>query len=144
MADHTITIENRMKLFSPGETSLWGTMVWGQDVWGSDRDTDFFIGKVLSETLNLDSAQIKEVLKLIENQVTIDSDILKSIALTAFTNAITLASDPSTLFLRDLAGYLLYSLGQTDLEERNVAEYTREGQESTSFTTQAGASTEWS
>lgn len=144
MAGFTITIENRMKLYSPGTTSLWGSMVWGVDVWGSDRDADFFIGKQIDETLDLDSVQLKDVLKLIENQVTIDSNILKSISKTAFTNSVTLASDPSIIYLRDLAGYLLYSLGQTDLEERRVAEYSSDADAMTSFTTATGSNTEWS
>jgi len=165
MTDFSITLSNNLKFYSTGELSYWGVMVWGSDVWGSDSDQYWSMGKVVASTLTFDSqisviydavrtigstltldstiSRVYDAVRTIDNTLTIDSDIIKSFT-RAFTNTLVVASDPAILYLTDANGYLLYSLGESDLEERRFPVYTEQGLDVVSYTTQTGANTDWS
>jgi len=165
MTDFSVTISNNLKFYSTGNLSYWGTMVWGTDVWGSDFDQHWTMGKVVASTLTLDSAvslvydavrtvsntltldstitRVYDAQRTIGNTLNLDSAILKSYQ-KAFTNTLTLASDPAILYLIDANGYFLFSLGETDLEERQPPTYSEQGLDVVSYVTQTGATTEWS
>lgn len=60
MADHTITISNRLNVFGIDQTDNWGTMLWGQK-WGYGSNTLIkAVDKVLANSVTLTDSLSKE------------------------------------------------------------------------------------
>lgn len=127
MADHSVSISNRLNLLGPGPCSLWGTFIWGTDYWGAgSKDLPCAVVKLLENSGSLSDDYSHLVEKIVEN----------SQASTA---------EMSSESLTDGAGYYYeFTYPTTDAENRNNTTYTEGAAASTSFTTVADASTSWS
>lgn len=142
MANHAITISNRILVYGPGSVSYWGTMQWGTDVWGSDRDTDFQIEKVLDNSLSLASAQDFDVSKLVSNGISIATTTNKSIT-RSISNSVTISTDAVDYSLNTASGWKRYQLGVDDLNDRNVVEYSQESATDPGYTARTPSSPSW-
>ena len=142
MTDHSITISNRVLVYGPGDVSYWGTMQWGTDTWGSDRDTDFQIEKVLSNSLSLVTAQDFDVTKLIANSISIATIITKSLS-RSIGNTITISTDAVDYSLNTASGWKRYELGDDDLNDRNIVEYSQESATDPGYTARTPSTPTW-
>lgn len=124
MADLTQTITNTLTLIGLSPANEWGSFNWGEN-WGSDNDTNFEIGKWLSETTTFTDSIFK------------GSTTARSEAI-AFTSALNLVA------LRDANGYIYIEKGASDPDDRLFPSYTEQSGSEPTYTQQTGSSPSWS
>lgn len=131
MAAFTKTLTNSIRAFGGSPSTKWGqvapyTMIWGSSKWGEGTFTVIFeYGKTVLNSLAPDTAVIKEVQKLINDDLNCSEDMASEI----LTNGIW-----RVVFVSDTV----------NVEERDTADWTSLSANTTSFTCLPAGSTSWS
>jgi hypothetical protein len=125
MTDLTKTISNTLDIKGQAPPSLWGEMVWGVDNWGTNNDSEFLIGKWLSDTLNFATAI----------NLGIRTNRYETLS---FTDEIT------SLILTDADGYTYIFKGVSDLDDRVFPTYTEQTGTDPTYTPVSGSDPVWS
>ena len=141
MADLSITVVNRLHVIAPQDPSFFGTMVWGTDYWRSDRDTDFDIGKWLSESVSFSTSEGFDIDKYIADTLTMTTTIGNQIT-HKIVNGLSIASsiDLGTLS-QGIWNWVIK--GETDLDDRVCPVWTEESDPSDSWTEDTDPTTTW-
>src|SRR3990167_5823929 len=122
MADHTITISNSLNLFGGSPSSLWNAYNWGAFKWGEGTvNVIWDLDHLISNSLTLDSAVIKDSEKVISNTLTVSSEMTEE-------------------YVQDANGYFyIYVPGVTNAESRASGTYTSGTVSAVSWTSQAAS-----
>lgn len=130
MADFTKTLTNSIRAFGGSPSTRWGqvapyTMTWGSTKWGEGTFTVIFeFGKTVQNTLSPSTDIIKEVNKIMTETLSMSQDMSSE----ALTNGIW-----RVVFVSDT----------TNVEERDVADWTSLSAGSVSFACLPAGSTSW-
>lgn len=126
MADHTITISNRLNVFGIDQTDKWGTMLWGEK-WGYGSNTLIkAVDKVLSETLSLaDTLSIEAGFNL------------------TISESLALSGDMYDERITDTAGYDQVFGTSTNAENAPMTSYSDASSSTPSYTEVSTPSTTW-
>lgn len=127
MADFTKTLDETLRVFSPGPANKWGTAVFGTDSWGYNGDMDLLIFKVLQESVTNTDTITKQPIRVLS------------------MGSVTLTGDPDLVALQDGSGYdYVLPGGVTDPDDRNFPVYTEDGSTDPGWTDRTEASDDWS
>lgn len=129
MANHTITITNRINCFGPAPSNKWNAHSWNAFVWG-EGNTDLISAydKILANAVSL------------ANAVTLESTINLTIS-----NSIAITSDNLSEGLTDGSGYsYVFISNTTNAEERPVTTWTRGTPDTETWTSGVVTTTTWS
>lgn len=142
MATFTVSISNRLKVYGPGSVSLWGDLIWGSDVFGSDQDTDFEIGKSISNSITLGSDQDFISQKVLTDNIDV-SGLTAIQTQKNVSNTLLVSQNISSISVIDNAGYARIEVGVSALSSRIYPSYTANISSSVSYVTNANVVTQW-
>jgi len=115
-----------MRVEGPSPTSKWGDMVWGVDNWGDSKNTNFAIGKYISDSLTI-------------------ADIFGKNSAKTFSETIAVVSRVNFVSLRDGNGYYyVFPDNVTDPDNRYFPTWTDTTDPVDRFTAVSAVSTTWS
>lgn len=126
MANFTKTITNSFALFGAEQTSKWGTMTWGQNWAFGSGELAVSIGKVVSNSVSLDST------------ITLLRDIAQTIS-----NALSISGDMSSEVLTDSNGWSRFWGSSTNAESRLFTSFTAATDVTTTYTPASDVTTTW-
>ncbi len=127
MADFTKTISNSLNSFG-GITNKWNSYNWGSFIWGEG-------------TADL----IVDVIKVISNALTPDSDISQTEVFLLLSNSLSTTDELSDVNLRDPVGYYyVFPSNTTNHKRTAIPSYTSGSNPSSTWTSGAAASGSWS
>ena len=148
MADHSITISNRLAMFGMGEANLWNEFLWGSFYWGDNPDLAMAAMHLITNTATLDSSVSKRLTRLIEESVLTDTSNSKHITTyidVQQTLDISLGGDSPEQYLGDSAGYrYVFPDRVSNAELRASNTYTSGTAGSTTWTEDTEPDDEWS
>lgn len=127
MADHVISVSERINVFGLAPSTKWGSFSWGTDKWGEGSPETIFL-------------QIEKYLG--ESQAS--SDSIAGFDVTKYMSEIQpiLAVETNTT-LTDGSGYSYIYPGPTDDAEGQIITDWTESTQSSTWTSMSAGSTEW-
>ncbi len=154
MANHTISITNRINFLGAGPATLWGntgayTMTWGTDKWGSEsEDVPEAVMHLIEDTATFTPAYLNAVITHLNDGDTLNlasaiSDLaIGTVASTGST--LTMSSDVTVEYLTNGIWYYVFPDNVTNHEASITTTYTSPSPEAISYATPSAPATVWS